>query len=120
MRLVRGAATHYAEGGRGVTAMTRRSTTLGLLAVALLATAVGAAPQLRDVKATLTGEVLEEGLVKAGDRVRDGDPLVYVRTVAGRAVAARAPADGVIVEVLVRPGQVIREKGQVVARLEPR
>ena len=38
----------------------------------------------------------------------------------GRAVAARAPVDGRVVEVLIRPGMEIRELGAVVARLEPR
>jgi biotin carboxyl carrier protein len=94
--------------------------TLALLVLAGLAAAAVAAPRLVEVRATLTGEVLEEGLARPGQSVRDGDPLVYVRTLVGRAVAARAPADGTVAEVLVRPGQVIREKGAVVARLLPR
>jgi biotin carboxyl carrier protein len=93
-----------------------------LFTLLLLATATTAlaAPRLVDVRATLTGEVQEEGLARPGQVVRDGDPLVYVRTLVGRAVAARAPADGTVVEVLVRPGQMIREKGEVVARFLPR
>ena len=92
--------------------------TVLLLAVVVATTA--AAPRLLEVRATLTGEVMEEGLILPGQVVRDGAPLVYVRTLVGRAVAARAPADGTVVEVLVRPGQVIRENGAVVARLLPR
>ncbi len=98
------------------------------LAVLVTLTVLAAAPVLpaapagrvTDVKATLTGEVLEFGLVRPGESVRDGHPLVYVRTLVGRGVAARAPHDGVVVEVLVRPGQVIAERGAVVVRLSPR
>ncbi len=99
--------------------MGRTALAIMLLLLLLVAT-TAAAPGLLDVRATLTGEVMEEGLVKPGQVVRDGDPLVYVRTLVGRAVAARAPADGSVAEVLVRPGQVIREKGAVVVRLLPR
>ena len=98
--------------------MGRLVLTVLLLAVVVATTA--AAPRLLEVRATLTGEVMEEGLILPGQVVRDGAPLVYVRTLVGRAVAARAPTDGTVVEVLVRPGQVIREKGAVVARLLPR
>jgi len=91
-----------------------------LLLVLGLAGAAVAAPRLLEVRATLTGEVLEEGLVRPGQVVRDGEPLVYVRALVGRAVAARAPADGTVAEVLVRAGQAIREKGVVVVRLLPR
>ncbi|MGH2454523.1 MAG: hypothetical protein ACRDF5_12350 [bacterium] len=95
--------------------------TLVVLAAATSALAAPAAPAARvtDVKATLTGEVVEFGLVRAGEAVRDGDSLVYVRTLLGRGVAARAPHAGVVVEVLVRPGQMISEKGLVVVRLTP-
>lgn len=94
-----------------------------LLILALLlalAPVAGAAAGVLEVRATLTGEVLADGLVRPGQEVRDGEPLVYVRALVGRAVAARAPADGTVVEVLVRPGQQIQEKGMVVARLRTR
>jgi biotin carboxyl carrier protein len=73
-----------------------------------------------DVKATLRGEVLSDDLAKPGDEVREGAPLVYVKIQTGRGVAARAPTDGRVLEVLVRPGTLIRELGTVVARLEPK
>jgi biotin carboxyl carrier protein len=100
--------------------------TFAILAITIVLAAASASPapaapvQVREIKATLTGEVLEEGLVRPGDVVKDGDPIVWVRTITGRAVAARAPLDGTIVEVLVRSGQVIKEKGAVVARLSPK
>lgn len=93
---------------------------LTVLAVAPVIPAAPVGGRVTDVKATLTGEVLEAGLVRVGETVRDGDALVYVRTLVGRGVAARAPHDGVVLEVLVRPGQRITEKGTVVVRLNPR
>jgi biotin carboxyl carrier protein len=86
----------------------------------IVATAVAAPRQAVDVKATLIGEVLADGLTKPDDNVSEGDPLVYVQTRTGRGVAARAPADGRVLEVLVQPGSLIREPGTVVARMEPR
>lgn len=94
---------------------------LVMAAVGIVAASSIAAPrQPVEVKATLRGEVLAEGLVKAGDSVAEGEPLVYVRTATGRAVAARATVDGRVLEVLVQPGTLIRELGTVVVRLEPR
>ncbi|MDR7416724.1 MAG: biotin/lipoyl-containing protein [Armatimonadota bacterium] len=70
------------------------------------------------VRATIGGVVVE--VVSAGERVREGDPLVYVRTsTKPREVAARAPRDGVVAEVLVRAGQRI-QIGDPVVRLAPR
>ncbi|MGQ0550688.1 MAG: hypothetical protein ACT4PY_13575 [Armatimonadota bacterium] len=73
-----------------------------------------------DVKATLRGMVEAEGLVKVGDEVGEGDPLVYVKTPTGRGVAARATVDGRVIEVLVRSGTPIRELGAIVVRLDPK
>jgi biotin carboxyl carrier protein len=89
---------------------------VGALAMSTLA---APKPQV-DVKATLRGTVLAEGLAKPGDDVAEGAPLVYVRTDTGRAVAARAPTDGRVIDVLVRPGTVIRELGTVVAHIDPK
>jgi biotin carboxyl carrier protein len=102
-----------------------RAALLACLCVALLLATMSlvasAAPkQPVDVKATLRGEVLPDDLAKPGDEVREGAPLVYVKTQTGRGVGARAPIDGRVTEVLVRPGMVIRELGAVVARLEPK
>lgn len=86
----------------------------------LAVTGIAAPKAAVDVKATLRGEVLADGLVKVGQDVNEGDPLVYVRTPTGRGVAARATVDGRVLEVLVRPGMTIRELGTVVARLDPK
>ncbi|HXF83136.1 MAG TPA: acetyl-CoA carboxylase biotin carboxyl carrier protein subunit [bacterium] len=100
-----------------------RAPRIALVAVLLAGAAAAAAPQagLLEVKSTLAGTVLSDGLVEEGARVNDGQPLVYVQTAltGTKAVAARAPRDGVVREVLVRPGQRI-ERGDVVVRLEPR
>jgi biotin carboxyl carrier protein len=73
------------------------------------------------VKSSLAGVVLEDRLVAVGEQVEDAQPLVYVRTTLTGTigVAARAPRDGTIREVLVRPGQRIRH-GELVVRLQPR
>lgn len=104
--------------------MRRQLRGLAILVVILtaVAAAVLAAPsEVVEVKSTLAGVVQEDRLVRAGDQVEDAQPLVYVRTpLTGTiAVAARAPQDGVIREVLVQPGQRV-ERGDVVVRLQPR
>ncbi len=85
------------------------------------AAALAAPADVLDVKSSLAGVVQEEHLVKIGDQVEDAQPLVYVRTALTGAigVAARAPQDGVIRELLVRPGQRI-ERGDVVVRMQPK
>lgn len=74
-----------------------------------------------NVKSSLAGRVLAEHLVKEGDQVDSGQPLVYVRTaLTGTvSVAARAPHGGSVREVLVKPGQHV-ERGAVVVRLQPK
>lgn len=102
----------------------RAFATIGLaVGIALLwapMSAPAAPKALVEVKASLRGEVLADGLAKAGDSVNEGDPLVYVRTQTGRDVAARATVDGRVAEMLVGPGAVIRDFGTVVARIEPK
>lgn len=104
--------------------ITRRLTAIGLAVGIVLLWAPNSAPAVPkvvvEVKASLRGEVLAEGLAKAGDSVDEGDPLVFVKTQTGRAVAARATVDGRVAEMLVGPGAVIRDLGTVVARIEPR
>lgn len=91
---------------------------LVLTAATIMATA---APALLEVKSTLAGVVLGDDLAVEGTRVDDGQPLVYVRTTltGTKAVAARAPRDGIVRAVLVQAGQRV-DQGDVVVRLEPR
>ena len=64
------------------------------------------------VKATIGGEVCA---VKAvGDSVREGDPLVRVKTATGNAVTARALVNGKIHEVKIRIGEYIVPKTPVI------
>jgi len=84
-------------------------------------TELAAPAGLLDVKSTLAGVVLADRLVAVGDQVEDAQPLVYVRTrlTGAVGVAARAPQDGTVREVLVTPGQRI-DRGDIVVRLQPR
>ena len=63
--------------------------------------------------------MLEDGLVLAGARVREGQPLVYVRLplTGATAPAAKAPQDGVVRDLLVQAGQRVAP-GDLVARIE--
>lgn len=91
-----------------------------ILCVAVLVVTVSAAPKPAvEIKASLRGEVLADGLARAGQDVSEGEALVYVKTPTGRGVAARATADGRVLEVLVRPGTMI-QLGTIVARLDPK
>ena len=77
-----------------------------------------AAGQTVEQRGVLSGNVLPNGLVAAGAMVREGDILVYVTTITGPAAAVRANVDGVVREVLVRPGDKVRT-GDVLVRVEP-
>jgi biotin carboxyl carrier protein len=94
-----------------------------LITMAILGSTSGAAPRLDvvDVKSSLAGIVLADDLVEVDARVEDAQPLLYVRTpLTGlKSIAARAPRDGVVREVLVRPGQRV-ERGDIVVKLLPR
>ena len=101
-------------------------TSLGILSFALGVT-LATPPVLSsgqtwfNVKSSLAGRVVADHLVKEGDQVDSGQPLVYVRTALTGTVgvAARAPHGGSVREVLVKPGQHV-ERGAVVVRLQPK
>lgn len=86
----------------------------------LLAAGVWAASAetLLDQNSVLAGRVLEQNLAKAGTPVKEGTVLVCVESITGSAVAARATKDGVVAQVLVKPGDVIAA-GQAVVRIQP-
>jgi len=77
-----------------------------------------AAGQTADQRGVLSGNVLSNGLVAAGAMAHEGDILVYVETITGPAVAVRATVDGVVREVLVRPGDKVKT-GDILVRIEP-
>jgi len=92
-----------------------------LLGVALLLVAgiwVAAAGNWVDQNGVLAGKVIEKNLASVGATVKEGAVLVCVESITGSAVTARATRDGVVREVLVKPGDLIKA-GQVVARIEP-
>jgi biotin carboxyl carrier protein len=99
--------------------------TIVLFILAVLAFTAGAAgapsPQLQEAKASIAGTVLADGLVEAGAQVQEDQPLVYVRTGLTQRIdiAARSRWNGVVREVLVRPGQRV-ELGDVLVRIEVR
>ena len=80
--------------------------------------AVSAANGALDQKSVLAGKVLSQGLVTAGQAVREGQALVLIESLTGPAPAVRATTDGKVREVLVKPGEVIRT-GDVVVRIDP-
>jgi biotin carboxyl carrier protein len=92
--------------------------TMRLAAIFLIAVGVAAAAAPADVvRATVGGVVVE--VVRAGEAVDEGAPLVWVRTATKpREVAARAPRAGTVVEVLVQVGARVRV-GDPVVRLSP-
>ena len=90
-----------------------------LIALLLAATIwVGAATNLVDQHGVLSGRVVSQNLVVVGTFVKEGAVLVSVESITGAAPAARATRDGVVREVLVKPGDLVRA-GQVIARIEP-
>lgn len=76
------------------------------------------ANNLADQKVVLSGKVLAGGMASPGASVREGDILLVVDTITGPVPAARATSDGIVREVLVKPGDSVRS-GDVVVRLEP-
>ena len=90
-----------------------------LIALLLAATIwVGAATNLVDQHGVLSGRVVSQNLVGVGTFVKVGAVLFSVESITGAAPAARATRDGMVREVLVKPGDIVRA-GQVLARIEP-
>lgn len=81
-----------------------------LIAGSLMATANAAVDQI----GVLSGKVIY--LLAPGTAVQEGDILVKVDTLTGPVTAARATANGVVAEVLVKPGDSIKI-GDIVARI---
>lgn len=93
------------------------------LLIVILIVAVAAwtvwANSLVDQKVVLSGQVSARGMAAPGTVVREGDILLVVDTITGPLPAARATVDGVVREVLVRPGDTVKS-GDVVVRIEAR
>jgi biotin carboxyl carrier protein len=94
----------------------KRSILLVTLILVISVTAwVMAAGQTVDHRSVLSGHVLS--VVNPGTAVQEGTVLVVVGTLTGPIPAARATTDGVVKEVLVKPGDIIRQ-GDLVVRIE--
>src|SRR5262249_7319684 len=72
------------------------------------------------VRSAIAGEVVAEGLARGNQDVKQGDPLVYVRSTTGSrpVLAAVAPVDGRVVRVTARPGSRLNI-GDIVAAIQP-
>lgn len=79
---------------------------------------VGAANSLIDINSVLSGRIVPNSLISVDVFVKEGTVLANVESITGSAPAARATRDGVVREVLVKPGDFVRS-GQVIARIEP-
>lgn len=75
-----------------------------------------AAGSLVEQRSVLSGHVL--GVVSPGTAVKEGSVLVVVGTITGPVPAVRATVDGTVKEVLVNPGDIVRQ-GDAVVRIEP-
>lgn len=94
----------------------KRSILLVTLVLVISVTAwVMAAGHIVDHRSVLSGHVLS--VVNPGTTVQEGTVLVVVGTLTGPIPAARATTDGVVKEVLVKPGDIIRQ-GDLVVRIE--
>lgn len=91
--------------------------TLAIMMITIAWTAAAGAAV--DQKGVLSGKVLATCLVTPGTAVHEGDVLVCVDTITGPAPAVRANVDGTVIEVLVKPGDMIKT-GDVLARIEPK
>lgn len=77
------------------------------------------AADLISCSAVLGGKVAAAGLTQAGQSVTAGQVLVNVETLSGLTPSVLAPVDGVVKEVLVKPGQNV-VSGEVVLKIEGR
>ena len=89
-----------------------------LLLLAMLYCLSFAAGAAVDQKCVLKGTVIAEGLAYPNERVCQGDILVNVSTLVGAGAAARATVDGVVQEVLVKPGDMVKP-GDVLVSIMP-
>lgn len=102
-----------------MTRMTRRQQTILLVSIVILiiSSMVSATGSLVDQKSVLSGKV--HAAIGPGSVVREGDVLVVVNTILGPSPAVRATMDGVVRELLVKPGASVRQ-GEIAVRIEPK
>ena len=96
----------------------KKSILLGIVLLLAATIWVVSAENLIDQNGVLGGRIVAQQLVTAGTTVKEGTVLANVESITGAAVAVRATRDGVVRDVLLKPGDMIKA-GQVVARIEP-
>ena len=96
----------------------KKTMVFAVIAILAVSVWVASAGNLVDQHGVLAGRVVGQNLTTVGAMVREGTVLVRVESITGAAVAARATRDGIVREVLVKPGDIVRV-GQVIARIEP-
>lgn len=90
---------------------------LFIIVSALFTSSLVSATALIDQKSVLSGTV--HAAVGPGSAVREGDVLVVVNTILGPSPAVRATMDGIVRELLVKPGANVGQ-GEVAVRIEPK
>ena len=95
-----------------------RAIALSLILLLVTTLWVGAATTLIDSNSVLSGRIAPQNLIAVGVYVKEGVVLANVESITGVTPAARAARDGIVREVLVKPGDIVRA-GQVIARIEP-
>jgi len=89
--------------------------TAAMVLLVMAGSLIVAASAVVDQRGVLAGKVVS--VLTPGETVREGDILVKVETMTGAVPAARATANGVVAEVLVKPGDSIKI-GDIVARIQ--
>ncbi|MDF2501398.1 MAG: hypothetical protein K0Q77_2112 [Anaerosporomusa subterranea] len=99
--------------------MTRKQQIMILLVIVMtiFARTLVSAADLVDQKSVLSGKV--HAAIGPGSVVREGDVLVVVNTILGPSPAVRATTDGIVRELLVKPGADVRQ-GEIAVRIEPK
>ena len=69
------------------------------------------------IQTTVLSGVVSRSLVHVGQEVKEGNALIMVNSLIGESIASRANTDGKVVEILVRPGDAIRN-GDIVVKIE--
>lgn len=96
----------------------KKTILLGVILFLAASIWVVSAENLIDQNGVLAGRIVAQELATVGVKVKEGAVLARVESITGVAVAARATRDGVVREVLVKPGETVKV-GQVIARIEP-
>ena len=92
----------------------KRIAVITILLVAMFALTAIAADI--SITSTLNGKVSSSNLVRQGQEVKEGQTLVMIESIAGTVPAARATANGTVLQVLVKPGDTVKS-GQVVVKI---